>query len=208
MNMLDIAVDVDAAAIRDLSRAMNRMRTEFKKSSGDAVIWTSRVIAETGAAISKPGKKIRPIESRMAGRKKIWFVSKYGTQNRPQPRQVIVGVGKKPPVRGNAKLLKARTIKRHGLARKVWNSINGKIGNVRNGQMSGLRASKRYGKTVNAQGKVKKRVSKNDAEITLTNRLTYLEKVYPGIVTKLISKGSKTLEKRMDIAAERAAKKV
>ena len=203
--MLELSTEVDPSSIRDLERAFERMDKEMGKSAGSSVVWASHVLAKKGATLSKVGKKVRPIERRLKGKSSIFFVKQY-KQGRPHPVEVVVGTGKKPKVGGNTKLAKVRKIKRAGLSKRVWSAINGKVGTIWGGHVVSLAAFRRYGKTANANAKVKKRITRHDAQINLTNRLTYSEDAYPGITNAVVREGAKTLQNRMDHNAERVAK--
>lgn len=109
-----------------------------------------------------------------------------------------------------AEIMAMRKIGRRGLAGEVWNSLGNKSGGGKklglkardaSGKLSGGRATKHNKEAIikhsKKWGSLEKQESKTDVRITLENKLTYLQRRYPGAEGRIVTETAKTLENEL-----------
>jgi hypothetical protein len=229
---VDVKVEIDEKALADLGFAIDRLQAETGRSTSDAVTFAALKVAESGRArtAKKQGKKnrdtlVNPIweeakRSSASARRKVQRSKKTGKPaNLTHDEKVsLEQFLKEPPFfivrrrqnKGPA-LLPAwdkkdprREIENRGLAKKTWDVMVGKLGAMRGSSNATTSTGKdfrvaRYMETLGSEEK--------SVAVRLVNKLSYLEKAYPGITSEAIQKGSNRLHKTLDDKIALAVKK-
>jgi len=215
--MIDVETQVDKATLDALSKAVGRLQEETGRSAEQSVIFAALKVSESGRSASKPGKRRRDSVDNPQWKQARWAKGRKrrGFQLSAQDEALLADVNNLSPFfilaykQGESKpiLLPSydkqdprRQIERHGLARQVWGVMVGKMGAMQPGaKMSAggrdYRVSKyaeRYGDTAGAH------------VVRLVNKLPYLERAYPGITQRAVSRGTAALTGQMDRRIKRA----
>ena len=218
--MIAVDTQIDQATLTALSKAVTRLQEETGRSAEQSVIFAAIKVSESGRAISKPGKKRRPVVDNPQWLQARWAKGRKrrGYALSAQDESLLADVNNLSPFfivahrQGQArpdlwpsydKQDNRRTIERHGLARQVWGVMVGKMGAMQPGaKMSAggknYRVSKyteRFGDTAGAH------------VVRLINKLSYLEKAYPGISRQAVARGTAALVGQMDRRIKRAVAK-
>jgi hypothetical protein len=227
---VSVSTEIDAKTLGDLGHVIDRLQKETGRSTDDAVTFAALKIAESGRAASKLGKKNRTIlvnptweeakRSSSSARRKVRRSEKTGKPaNLTHDEKVsLARYQKEAPFfivrrrqnKGPA-LLPAwdrkddrRVIEARGLAKKTWNVMVGKLGALKGDKrpktVSG--ADFRVAKYFETLGSEEKTIA-----VRLVNKLSYLEKAYPGITGLAVQKGVDGLHHRLDNKIALATKK-
>tara|TARA_R110000751_G_scaffold15982_1_gene51163 strand:+ start:344 stop:1048 length:705 start_codon:yes stop_codon:yes gene_type:complete len=227
---VSVSTEIDAKTLGDLGHAIDRLQAETGRSTSDAVTLAALKVAESGRAASKIGKKNRTIlvnptweeakRSSASARRKVRASEKTGKPaNLTHDEKVsLARYQKEPPFfivrrrqnKGPA-LLPAwdrkdprKEIKERGLAKKTWNVMVGKLGAMKGSSnaKTSIGTDFRVARYMETLGSEEKSVA-----VRLVNKLSYLEKAYPGITSEAITKGSNRLHKTLDDKIAKAVKK-
>ena len=227
---VSVSTEIDAKTLGDLGYAIDRLQAETGRSTSDAVTFAALTIAQSGRSASKTGKKNRTIlvnptwefakRASASARRKTNRSKKTGKPaNLTHKEKVsLEQFLKEPPFfivrrrqnKGPA-LLPAwdrkdlrKEIMNRGLAKKTWNVMVGKLGamkgssNAKTSSGTDFRVA-RYMETLGSKDKT--------VAVRLVNKLSYLEKAYPGITNTAITKGTNRLHKTLDEKIAKAVKK-
>ena len=227
---VSVTAKVDPLTIADLSNVIDRLQKETGRSADDAVTFAALKIAESGRSSSKKGKTNRTIlvnpiweeakRSSSKARRKVRHSQKTGKPanlthdeevslrnfNKEAPFFIVRRRQNKGPALLPAWDRKDHRvkIKKSGLAKKTWNVMVGKLGALKGDkrqktiQGPDFRVAK-YFETLGGEGKT--------IAVRLVNKLSYLEKAFPGITNLAVQKGVDGLHYRLDNNIALAAKK-
>jgi hypothetical protein len=227
---VSVKAEIDPKGIADLEFAIIRLQKETGRSTSDAVTFAALKVAESGRSASKLGKTNRTIlvnptwefakRASASARRKTNRSKKTGKpanlthEETVSLRQFL----KEPPFfivrrRQNKEpaLLPAwnrndarKVIKKRGLAKDTWKDMVGVAASMQGNDKAITSNTKdfrvaRYMETLGSEEK--------SVAVRLVNKLSYLEKAYPGITNQSIAKGANTLHKRLDDKIALAVKK-
>ena len=229
---VSVKAEIDPKGIADLEFAIIRLQKETGRSTSDAVTFAALKVAESGRArtAKKQGKKnrdtlVNPIwefakRDSASARRKVRRSEKTGKPaNLTHDEKVsLARYQKEPPFfivrrrqnKGPA-LLPAwdkkdprREIENRGLAKKTWNVMVGKLGAMKGSSnaKTSIGTDFRVARYMETLGSEEKSVA-----VRLVNKLSYLEKAYPGITSEAITKGANRLHKTLDDKIAKAVKK-
>tara|TARA_R110000796_G_C14396078_1_gene417007 strand:+ start:34 stop:738 length:705 start_codon:yes stop_codon:yes gene_type:complete len=227
---VSVKAEIDPKGIADLGFAIDRLQAETGRSTSEAVTFAALKVAESGRAASKIGKKNRTIlvnptweeakRSSASARRKVRRSEKTGKSANLTHREKVAldDYQKEAPFfivrrrqNKDPALLPVwdrkdprKEIKERGLAKKTWSVMVGKLGAMQEGNKAKTAIGKdfrvaRYFETLGSEDKA--------VAVRLVNKLSYLEKAYPGITNQSIAKGANTLHKRLDDKIALAVKK-
>ena len=225
--MVDVVATVDPASVARLNATIARLHTETGRSVDQAVTFAAIRVAESIRARAKPSKANRDIidnpEWKQAQGSFAWARAqlKAGkaipaeaqdalTQaNAITPDLIIVKRQEpKPDERLGAyeKTDPRRVIERRGLAKSVSASIVASMARLKTSRADGA-----TGTVLNTRNAtVRKSLWKHGPDagsiaIRMINRLSYMEKAYPGITAQAVQAGAAKLQNDLKLAADKAA---
>ena len=177
---LDISVQIDKAAVAKLSTAIERIHKYTGRSLYQSVMYAAVKVCQSGRRDSKPGMKRRkirpdPMVTRMKGAKKSDAGGFVDILSQHKPVRVVRVSG---PTDKNVE------IKRHGLARRLWNIMAAKAAATKSG--TAVEFGRWYSFTAREQPE--------QTTATIKNKLSYLTKVYPMQQARIYEAASKALE--------------
>jgi hypothetical protein len=181
---MNIQVAIDKAATARLTAAIAEIQKHTGRSVYQSVMFASVKVCQSGRHDSKPGlkkRKIRPdpLAARGRGMKKSQMGGLVDIlSQRKAPRVARVSGPSDPLV----------VIKRHGLAKRLWNIMAAKAASTKSG--TALAFSKWYSFTV--------RPKADEVVATMRSKLTYLQTAYPGQEARIATKGAIALEMDVD----------
>jgi hypothetical protein len=180
MDSVTISASTDQMALNRLSKAIANIEKQTGRSTYQSVMFATVKICDSGSHDSKPAKKLRPLipdqrHSALTGGKS-WVVEKL-YQNKPAKR--VRALGANDPV---------RKVPRVGTARNIWRIMKARAAATKSGTLVDF--SKWHSLTV--------RTSPEVVASTIRNKLTYLEKAYPGQKLRIVAKGTIALERELD----------
>jgi hypothetical protein len=175
MDSVTITASTDQMALNRLSKAIADVEKHTGRSTYQSVMFATVKICQSGRHDSKPGPKNRKLipDPMIKGG---WMVQKL-TQRNP-PKMIRVS-GK------NDKMVK---IPRHGTAKNIWNIMAARAAATKSGTVVDF--SRWHSLTV--------RTSPEIVASTIKNKLTYLEKAYPGQEGRVVAKGAIAMERELD----------
>ena len=220
-----VSIQADQSTLNDFSAVIRRLQAETKRGGEQSVIFAALKVAESARSASKLGKTnhasvVNP-EWRQAKGSFAW-AKKQRRQGKEIPAEAQAALNDLNSImpfnivklrqNGPAFMLGSyekkdprRKIQNRGLAKKTWNVMVGKLGAMKGGaggaHDSNYRISKYNEKLGDNAGSI---------VVRLVNKLSYLEKAYPGITNTAIRKGTAAMVNQLDrkiaAAAARANK--
>lgn len=216
---VSVHADVDPQALTDLSAVLQRLQDETGKSAAHSVNYAALKIAESGRKESRISKKNRDIVVNPNWSRKAqvprWAVkqrkegkgipaemesslsdksnsSPYFIEFRRQQKASVMmpAWAKKDPRREIRPVKQGGT---RGLAKTIWSVMVGKLGAMLNGG-----SSRAWGEKYRILKKTERFGSDPAFVVHMFNKLTYLNEAYPGLVTTIITSGTKSLNNRLN----------
>lgn len=184
MANVNISIDTDAAANARLARAIGEIQKHTGRSAYQSVMFASVKVCQSGRHDSKPGLKKRKI------RPDPMVTYKRGTKRADMGGFVDILSQRKAPrvARVSGPSDPKVEIKRHGLAKRLWNIMAAKAASTKSGMMVAF--DKWYSFTV--------RPKSDEVVASIRNKLSYLWKAYPGQEARIAEKGAIALEREVD----------
>jgi len=220
--MVEMTTTVDPKSLAELSAAIERLQTETRRDTREAIAYAGGKVAESGRAASKKGKRLRPFRDNpdfKAQAKTLRWARKQQRQGKPIPayvqtmladinnttpfyiesyRQGKEGVHRIPRFERNPSD-PARTIKNRGLAAQIWGIMAAKSYDSTKRPGTSYRRGRHWS--------VVKTEDKQDIALRMVNKLGYLERAYPGITTTAVTNGTRALVGMLERKIARTVRK-
>ena len=186
---VSLDVKIDAKTLGDLGYAIDRLQAETGRSTSDAVTFAALTIAQSGRSASKTGKKNRTILVNPT-----WEEAKRSSASARRKTNRSKKTGKPANLTHKEKVSLEQFFKEPPffIVRRRQNS------NAKTSIGTDFRVA-RYMETLGSEEK--------SVAVRLVNKLSYLEKAYPGITSEAITKGANRLHKTLDDKIAKAVKK-
>ena len=215
--MVEISATVSRESMADLSAMIRRLQEDTGRSASDALTYAAVRVSLSGGAASKIGRKKRPSVDNPLWAQAKWAIGRRRRGHRLSAQdEQLLNSGKplspflivayrqsdtKPFLMPSYdKQDPRREIERRGIAKKTW-----KIMAAKSAAMKGRDSATDRGENYRVSKYQERFGSDPQQVVRLVNRLTYLEKAYPGITQTAVAKGASALRQEMDRKASAAA---
>jgi hypothetical protein len=186
--MLDMSVQVDPASMREFQNAISDIEKFTRRDIGQSVEYAAVMVAKSLRARTPMGRKKRDVfpNPHRTGKGKSAKGAKYVIQYLNQG-----GAPTFLPV--NSKTSPRRVIKQRGLAKSSWGWILLNLGSPqgRDTAVAGGLARKYI--------EVTKRTADLNPSVRIQNKLSYLDKIIPGIVGEALRAATSAMNKRLSL---------
>jgi hypothetical protein len=171
--MADKVIEIDQTQLARFAKTLEETQSVLGRDAYEAVVYASVFVARSAAAYSKPSKKRREISSNPQYRK---GGARFIIQKLNQPRP---GVPRRQFLLTNDRNDPRRVIRKSGLMRNVWRSLQGLAASAKNRASMDTRDSQRMARLI-------VRTGADETAVNMTNYLQYFEDAYGAGATSII----------------------
>ena len=183
--MIAVEAELDRASVTEFQRALHETRKWTRRSLRASILYGAKKAALAGKDIAKPGAKyheVRKVEATAAERRVkarqrfAWVVIKLGQTGKVYQSRYST----------QAEANRHRKIEQRGLARRSW----GWLATAIHSRSHGAGDARKWVRAI-------LRGAGDEFEVTLTNRLTYLRKAFPGIESRALHNAARGMDAEM-----------
>lgn len=199
-----IGLNVSVSGMDEMQAALRRAEHETRRGATETVKWASILFAKSAGVATGASKKTRPIETRI-----VATARKSGKAGQRKARGVLLyKQGVKTPTfvvlpKDAAERVSLRRIRYRGAAKSSWAWALSKVG----GRGAGGNRRTAGGIARNYVDARMKGGGGNTPEMTITNRMGWIESAFPGVVDTALRKAARGMVGQMDRKVQSALRR-